>query len=83
MDLILPWIVIFLSVFAAFVPMVVYLFVIWWMDRYYRQPVWLVGSVFLWGALGRNNHWSNWLAIFFLSYLMRFWRNDFQARSGP
>ncbi len=52
MDLILPWIVIFLSVFAAFVPMVVYLFVIWWLDRYHRQPVWLVGSVFLWGALG-------------------------------
>lgn len=52
MNLILHWIVIFLSVFAAFVPMVVYLFLIWWMDRYYRQPVWLVGSVFLWGALG-------------------------------
>jgi RsiW-degrading membrane proteinase PrsW (M82 family) len=52
MDLILRWIVIFLSVFAAFVPMVMYLFLIWWMDRYYRQPVWLVGSVFLWGALG-------------------------------
>lgn len=52
MDLILRWLVIFLSVFAAFVPMVAYLFVIWWMDRYHRQPVWLVGSVFLWGALG-------------------------------
>jgi RsiW-degrading membrane proteinase PrsW (M82 family) len=52
MDLILHWIVVFLSVFAAFVPMVVYLFVIWWLDRYHRQPVWLVGSVFLWGALG-------------------------------
>lgn len=52
MDLILHWIVVFLSVLAAFIPMVVYLFVIWWLDRYHRQPVWLVGSVFLWGALG-------------------------------
>jgi protease PrsW len=52
MDLILHWIVVFLSVFAAFVPMVVYLFVIWWLDRYDRQPLWLVGSVFLWGAIG-------------------------------
>ncbi len=52
MDFIFRWIVIFASVFAAFIPMVVYLFLIWWMDRYYRQPVWLVGSAFLWGALG-------------------------------
>ena len=52
MDFIMHWIVVFLSVLAAFVPMVAYLFLIWWMDRYYRQPVWLVASVFLWGAIG-------------------------------
>ena len=52
MDFILHWIVVFLSVLAAFIPMVAYLFLIWWMDRYYRQPIWLVASVFLWGAIG-------------------------------
>ncbi|HSE42968.1 MAG TPA: PrsW family intramembrane metalloprotease [Acidobacteriota bacterium] len=52
MNFILHWIVVFLSVLAAFIPMVAYLFLVWWMDRYYRQPVWLVASVFLWGAIG-------------------------------
>lgn len=29
-----------------------YLLFIWWLDRYEREPLWLVGLVFLWGALG-------------------------------
>ena len=29
-----------------------YLAVIWWMDRYEREPVWLTLLVFLWGGLG-------------------------------
>lgn len=52
MDAILRLVVIFLSVFAAFVPMVAYLLFIWWMDRYLRQPLWVVAAVFLWGAFG-------------------------------
>lgn len=32
--------------------LLVYLLVIWWMDRYEREPLWLVGLTFLWGALG-------------------------------
>jgi protease PrsW len=52
MDAILRILVIFLSVFAAFIPMVAYLLFIWWMDRYLRQPLWMVAAVFVWGAFG-------------------------------
>lgn len=29
-----------------------YLLFIWWLDRYEREPIWLVGLTFLWGGLG-------------------------------
>jgi RsiW-degrading membrane proteinase PrsW (M82 family) len=29
-----------------------YLFGIWWIDRYEREPWWMVAGMFLWGALG-------------------------------
>lgn len=41
-----------LSVVAAVVPMVAALLVVWWLDRYSREPLWLVGLAFLWGGLG-------------------------------
>ena len=28
-----------------------YLLFIWWLDRYEREPIWLVGLTFLWGAI--------------------------------
>lgn len=31
--------------------MVVFLVVVWWLDRYDREPLWLVAFVFAWGAL--------------------------------
>jgi len=40
-----------LSVIAATVPMAVFLAIVWWLDRYDREPAWLVITVFLWGAL--------------------------------
>ena len=40
-----------LSMFFATVPMLIFLTIVWWLDRYDREPVWLVGFVFLWGAL--------------------------------
>jgi len=40
------------SVVCAVVPMLVFLATIWWMDRYDREPLWLLGLVFLWGAVG-------------------------------
>jgi RsiW-degrading membrane proteinase PrsW (M82 family) len=40
-----------LSVFCASVPMFFILGVVWWLDRYDREPLWLVALVFAWGAL--------------------------------
>lgn len=40
------------SLFCAVVPMLTYLAVMWWLDRYEREPLWLVGLTFLWGAIG-------------------------------
>jgi len=41
-----------LSVFAATLPMLGFLALVWWLDRYDREPVWMVALTFLWGALG-------------------------------
>lgn len=41
-----------LSTVCASVPMLFFLIVVWLMDRYGREPVWLVGLTFLWGAIG-------------------------------
>jgi RsiW-degrading membrane proteinase PrsW (M82 family) len=40
------------SALAAIIPMMFYLFIIWWVDRYDREPFWLVLKNYLWGALG-------------------------------
>jgi RsiW-degrading membrane proteinase PrsW (M82 family) len=45
-------ILLFLSVLCASIPMILFLVVIWWLDRYDREPIWLVGLIFMWGAIG-------------------------------
>jgi RsiW-degrading membrane proteinase PrsW (M82 family) len=40
------------SIVASFIPMVVYLFIIWKMDKYEPEPLKFVISHFLWGAFG-------------------------------
>jgi RsiW-degrading membrane proteinase PrsW (M82 family) len=45
-------VLIFLSVFCASIPMLFFLAFIWWLDRYDREPIWLVAITFLWGAVG-------------------------------
>ena len=40
------------SVLLAIVPMVAFLLLIWWLDRYDREPLWMVGATFAWGAVG-------------------------------
>jgi RsiW-degrading membrane proteinase PrsW (M82 family) len=47
-----PLIHLFLAGFFSVVPMFMYLFIIWWMDRYEREPFWLVSMNFFWGATG-------------------------------
>ncbi len=42
-------ILIFFSVFCASVPMLFLLAVVWWLDRYEREPIWMVLLVLAWG----------------------------------
>ena len=41
-----------LSAAFAMIPLVGFLGVMWWLDRYDREPLWLVAGTFLWGAIG-------------------------------
>jgi RsiW-degrading membrane proteinase PrsW (M82 family) len=45
-------ILILLSVLAAGVPMIGYLLLMRWLDRYEREPLTLVAAAFAWGAIG-------------------------------
>lgn len=42
----------FASLIAAVVPMFIYLLIIWYLDRYEREPFWFVLLNFFWGATG-------------------------------
>jgi protease PrsW len=39
-----------LSILATALPTAVYVYVVWWLDRYEKEPVLLLGGAFLWGA---------------------------------
>lgn len=39
------------SILAGVVPTVLYSLVIWWFDRYKKEPLWLLAIVFFWGAV--------------------------------
>ncbi len=41
-----------LSMTFAVVPLVLALWLVWWLDRYDREPPWLVGLSFSWGGIG-------------------------------
>ncbi|MFN2165676.1 MAG: PrsW family intramembrane metalloprotease [Anaerolineae bacterium] len=45
-----PSIIVF-SLVAAFIPSLVYTLLIWWLDRYEREPLRLMVVAFLWGAV--------------------------------
>jgi RsiW-degrading membrane proteinase PrsW (M82 family) len=40
-----------LSLLAGVIPTVIYAAVMWWFDRYEKEPLWLLGVTFLWGAI--------------------------------
>jgi RsiW-degrading membrane proteinase PrsW (M82 family) len=44
-------VVLLFSIMAAVVPTIVYVLVVWWFDTHEREPLWLLGTVFLWGAV--------------------------------
>lgn len=39
------------SVLISFIPALIYVAIVYWMDRYEKEPKLLVGGVFLWGAI--------------------------------
>lgn len=43
--------VLFLSILAAAIPTVIYITLIYWIDRYEKEPAWLLTAAFLWGAV--------------------------------
>lgn len=42
---------VFLSLLAGVVPIAIYAAIIWWFDRYEKEPLWLLAVTFLWGAI--------------------------------
>ena len=42
---------VFLSLLAGVVPTAIYATIIWWFDRYEKEPLWLLAVTFLWGAI--------------------------------
>lgn len=40
-----------LSLFAAVGPALLYIYLVWWSDRYEREPGWLLATTFVWGAV--------------------------------
>jgi RsiW-degrading membrane proteinase PrsW (M82 family) len=40
-----------LSILFGFVPMLIFAYLVYWVDRYEKEPVSLLGGVFLWGAV--------------------------------
>ncbi len=43
---------VWLSVPAAVLPIAAFLWLVWWLDRYDREPIGLFGLAFAWGAIG-------------------------------
>lgn len=43
------------SVFCATVPMLVFLTIVWWLDPFDREPIWMVALTFVWGAAGATS----------------------------
>lgn len=40
-----------LSTLATVIPSLIAIGVLWWLDRYEKEPLWLLGIVFFWGAV--------------------------------
>ncbi len=39
------------ALLAAVIPTIIYVYLIWWCDRYEREPGWLLFTAFVWGAV--------------------------------
>jgi RsiW-degrading membrane proteinase PrsW (M82 family) len=43
--------VLLISIVAATIPVLIYIGIIYWVDRYEKEPGWLLAATFLWGAV--------------------------------
>lgn len=43
--------IVLVAVLGAVIPTLVYVSFVWWLDRYEKEPVWLLALAFLWGAV--------------------------------
>jgi RsiW-degrading membrane proteinase PrsW (M82 family) len=43
--------ILLVAILGALVPTTFYVLFIWWLDRYEKEPFWLLGLAFLWGAI--------------------------------
>lgn len=43
--------ILIISIIAATIPVLVYIGIIYWVDRYEKEPGWLLAATFLWGAI--------------------------------
>ncbi len=46
-----PSTLLFTSILAAAIPTLIYVLLIYWIDRYEKEPLWLLASAFFWGAV--------------------------------
>lgn len=43
--------IVILSIIAALIPALIYIAIIYWFDRYEKEPAWLLTAAFFWGAI--------------------------------
>lgn len=43
--------VLLISIIAAAIPVLFYIGIVYWVDRYEKEPIWLLAATFLWGAV--------------------------------
>ena len=43
--------IVLLALAGAIIPTIFYINLVWWLDRYEREPLWLLASAFFWGAI--------------------------------
>ena len=69
--------ILFISIFSAALPVGLYVLFVWWMDRYEREPLWLVFLTFLWGAIG--GVFFAFVGSLVLSQIMSPFTGDYQS----
>lgn len=47
----MPLLGVILSVLLGFLPMLLFAYMVYWSDRYEKEPFLLLGGVFIWGAI--------------------------------